>query len=566
MEAQAREKTVPFMSSSDFHPINTDRAQSPDASQECQESDSLDKLCWWQKATIYQVLIQSFQDTDGDGKGDLRGVVNHLDYFVALGIDVVWISPIYESPMRDMGYDISDYRKVNPVFGTMQDMERLIEETHRRGLRLILDIALNHTATEHEWFQTSRRARKDPGLGKRDWYFWSEGKLDEFGNRMPPNNWESTFTGSVWEWDQLAGEFYLHIFGKNQPDLNWDCEEVRKELYSVLRFWLDKGVDGFRLDTMNLVSKTSSFPDAPISKEGSRWQPANYLFANGPHIHEYLQEMHREVFSHYDCMTLAEMSCGVSAPEAVRYTSRFNSRPELNLVIQFQHVELDCHDGDKWMLREWELPELKRIINEWQETLVDNGGWNTVWMENHDQPRGISRFTTNSPRFRALCAKLLALWQFTLQGTNLIFQGQELGMINPGLFSEEMNQDIETIQYWKSACEDAGTEAPQKLELAKKAIIQKGRDNTRIPIPYYGSYECLDVENPIIWAYKRKSKHKCYLVVLNFSGCASSWNYVNHGVDLSTSRLLMSNHMTCEASSTPDLIFLRPFEGRLYQL
>ncbi|GIJ88817.1 hypothetical protein Asppvi_007744 [Aspergillus pseudoviridinutans] len=610
------------MSSSDFHPTNTDRAQSPDASKECEESDSLDKLRWWQKATIYQILIQSFQDTDGDGKGDIRGIVNHLDYFVALGIDVVWISPIYESPMRDMGYDISDYRKVNPVFGTMQDMELLIQETHRRGLRLILDIALNHTATEHEWFQTSRRARQDPSLGKRDWYFWSEGKLDEFGNRIPPNNWESTFTGSTWEWDEVAGEFYLHIFGKNQPDLNWDCEEVRKELYKVLRFWLDKGVDGFRLDTMNLVSKTSSFPDAPISKEGSIWQPANYLFANGPHIHEYLQEMHQEVFSHYDCMTLAEMSCGVSAPEAVRYTSRFNPRHELNLVIQFQHVELDCHDGDKWMLREWELPELKRIINEWQETLVNNGGWNTVWMENHDQPRGISRFTTNSPRFRALCAKLLALWQFTLQGTNLIFQGQELGMINPGLFSEEMNQDIETIQYWKAACEEAGTEAPQKLELAKKAIIQKGRDNTRIPIPwtedphggftdptakpwlpafdhggewchasqrhspesvwsfyrslitmrkanptlYYGSYECLDVENPIIWAYKRKSKHKCYLVVLNFSGCASSWNYVNHGVDLSTSRLLMSNHMTCEASSTPDLIFLRPFEGRLYQL
>ncbi|GIJ98560.1 hypothetical protein Aspvir_000678 [Aspergillus viridinutans] len=610
------------MSSSDFHPINTDRAHSPDASKECEESDSLDNLRWWQKATIYQVLIQSFQDTDGDGKGDIRGIVNHLDYFVALGIDVVWISPIYESPMRDMGYDISDYRKVNPVFGTMQDMELLIQETHRRGLRLILDIALNHTATEHEWFQTSRRARKDPSLGKRDWYFWSEGKVDEFGNRIPPNNWESTFTGSTWEWDEVAGEFYLHIFGKNQPDLNWDCEEVRNELYKVLRFWLDKGVDGFRLDTMNLVSKTSSFPDAPISKEGSIWQPANYLFANGPHIHEYLQEMHQEVFSHYDCVTLAEMSCGVSAPEAVRYTSRFNPRPELNLVIQFQHVELDCHDGDKWMLREWELPELKRIINEWQETLVNNGGWNTVWMENHDQPRGISRFTTNSPRFRALCAKLLALWQFTLQGTNLIFQGQELGMINPGLFSEEMNQDIETIQYWKAACEEAGTEAPQKLELAKKAIIQKGRDNTRIPIPwtedahggfteptakpwlpafdhggewchasqrhspesvwsfyrslitmrkanptlYYGSYECLDVENPIIWAYKRKSKHKCYLVVLNFSGCASSWNYVNHSVDLSTSRLLMSNHMTCEASSTPDLIFLRPFEGRLYQL
>ncbi|KAF7128608.1 hypothetical protein CNMCM5793_003396 [Aspergillus hiratsukae] len=610
------------MSSSDFHPANTDRAQSPDASKECEESDSLDKLRWWQKATIYQVLIQSFQDTDGDGKGDILGIVKHLDYFVALGIDVVWISPIYESPMRDMGYDISDYTKVNPIFGTMQDVELLIQETHRRGLRLILDIALNHTATEHEWFQTSRRARKDPSLGKRDWYFWSEGKLDEFGNRIPPNNWESTFTGSTWQWDEVAGEFCayflllssgnmgltgeqdLHIFGINQPDLNWDCEEVRQELYNVLRFWLDKGVDGFRLDTMNLVSKTSSFPDAPISKEGSVWQPANFLFANGPHIHEYLQEMYQEVFSHYDCMTLAEMSCGVSPPEAVRYTSRFNARPELNLIIQFQHVELDCHDGDKWMLREWELPELKRIINEWQETLINNGGWNTVWMENHDQPRGISRFTTNSPRFRNQCAKLLALWQFTLQGTNLIFQGQELGMINPGLFSEEMNQDIETIQYWKAAQEETGVEAPQKIELAKKAIIQKGRDNTRIPIPwtedphggftsptvkpwlpapnhggewchasqrhspdsYYGTYECLDVENRTIWAYKRASKHKCYLVVLNFSGCASSWNYVNHGVDLTTSKLLISNHMTSEAMSTKDLIFLRPFEGRLYQL
>lgn len=219
--------------------------------------------------------------------------------------------------------------------------------------------------------------------------------------------------------------------------------------------------------------------------------------------------MHQEVFSHYDCMTLAEMSCGVSPPEAVRYTSRFNSRPELNLVIQFQHVELDCHDGDKWMLREWELPELKRIINEWQETLINNGGWNTVWMENHDQPRGISRFTTNSPRFRSECAKLLALWQFTLQGTNLIFQGQELGMINPGLFSEEMNQDIETTQYWQAyvsliltryivqlltsrrAQEEAGAEAPHKIELAKKAIIQKGRDNTRIPIPVSTTFTSL---------------------------------------------------------------------------
>ncbi|XHG02273.1 hypothetical protein AWENTII_005629 [Aspergillus wentii] len=505
----------------------------------------------------------------------------------------------------------------------MEDIELMVRETHRRGLKLILDIALNHTATKHEWFQTSRRARKDPSLGKRDWYFWSQGKLDEHGNRVPPNNWESTFTGSTWEFDEVADEFYLHIFGKNQPDLNWDCKEVRKELYDVLRFWLDKGVDGFRLDTMNLVSKTSDFPDAPISKEGSPWQPANHLFANGPHIHEYLQEMYEEVFSHYDCMTLAEMSCGVAPHQAVQYTSRHKPRPELDLIIQFQHVELDCYDGDKWMLREWELPELKRIINEWQEILIKNGGWNTVWMENHDQPRGISRFTTNSPRFRALCAKMLALWQFTLQGTNLIFQGQELGMVNPGLFSEEMNRDIETIQYWNAAREaHQGAGDSHKLELAKKAIIQKGRDNTRIPIPwtedphggftaptakpwlpafdhgrewchatqrdtpdsvwsfyrsmirlrkshptlYYGSYECLDIDNSLVWAYKRRSKHKCYLTVLNFSPGATSWSYVSHGVNLATSKLLISNHMTCEAQSTPDVILLRPFEGRLYQL
>ncbi|KAJ5805177.1 hypothetical protein N7474_011064 [Penicillium riverlandense] len=590
-----------------------------------EDVDSLDKLHWWQKASIYQVLIQSFQDTNGDGKGDLRGIMERLDYFVALGVDVIWISPIYESPMCDMGYDISDYRKVNPIFGTMEDMELLVQETHNRGLKIVLDIALNHTADTHEWFQTSRRARKNPRLGKRDWYFWSPGKPDGQGKPVPPNNWESTFAGSTWEFDEEAGEFYLqdlHIFGKNQPDLNWDCEEVRQELYSILRFWLDKGVDGFRLDTMNLVSKTSEFPDAPISKCGSMWQPANYLFANGPRIHEYLQEMYEQVFAHYDVVTLAEMSCGVTPHQAVEYTSKYKPRPELNLIIQFQHVELDCHNGDKWMLREWELPELKRVIAEWQETLANSGGWNTVWMENHDQPRGISRFTTNTPRFRALCAKLLALWQFTLQGTNLIFQGQELGMVNPGTFSEDMNQDIETIQYWNEACENASSGEAGKLDLAKKAIIQKGRDNTRIPFPwtddphggfcapatkpwipafnhesewcgihqqrcpesvwsfyrsmitlrksnptlYYGSFEALDLDNPLIWAYKRQSKHACYLTVLNFSPGATSWSYVDHGVDLSLPKMLISNHQTCEATSTPDIILLRPFEGRLYRL
>ncbi|OJJ42750.1 hypothetical protein ASPZODRAFT_20275 [Penicilliopsis zonata CBS 506.65] len=590
-----------------------------DTTADCGEIDTLDKMRWWQRATIYQVLIQSFQDTNGDGKGDIRGVVNRLDYFVTLGVDVIWIAPIYQSPMSDMGYDISDYYTVNPIFGSMEDMELLISETHKRDMKIILDIALNHTSSEHQWFQTSRRSRKDRSLGKRDWYFWSEGKVDETGKRIPPNNWESTFTGSTWEWDDMAEEFYLHIFGKNQPDLNWDCEDVRQALYNVLRFWLDKGIDGFRLDTMNLVSKTSEFPDAPIVKKGSIWQPANFLFANGPHIHEYLQEMYEQVFSKYDVVTLGEMSCGVSPAQAVEYTSRHKPRPELSLVIQFQHVELDCYDGDKWLLREWELPELKAVINEWQATLIDNGGWNTLWMENHDQPRAISRFTTSHPRFRALCAKLLCVWQYTLQGTNLIFQGQELGMVNPGMFTEEMNQDIETAQYWKAACEAAGSEHDEALTLAKKAIIQKGRDNTRIPIPwtdaphggftepdckpwipasehgkdwccfsqqkdpesvwsfyramirmrknhptlYYGTYETLDMDNPFIWAYKRRSKLRCYLTILNFSSGATSWAYAEHGVDLKGSKLLISNYLTQEATLVEPILLLRPFEGRL---
>ncbi|KAL1846454.1 hypothetical protein Plec18170_009180 [Paecilomyces lecythidis] len=288
--------------------------------------------------------------------------------------------------------------------------------------------------------------------------------------------------GSAWTWDDEAGEFYLHLFGEAQPDLNWDCVEVRDSLYDILRWWLDKGIDGFRLDCINLISKTPGFPDAPVSKTGSYYQPANCLFANGPHVHEYIQEMNEKVLSEYDVVTIGEMSCGVTPSQAVEYTSKYKARPELNLVIQFQHVELDCYDGDKWLLREWELPELKRIVTEWQTALIQSGSWNTLWTENHDQPRGISRFTTSNPRFRALCAKLLSIWLFTMQGTVFIYQGQELGMINPGCFSEDMNRDIETIMFWKAASEASRNGYPDRAENAKKAIIQKGRDNTRVPI------------------------------------------------------------------------------------
>ncbi|KAN0081145.1 alpha glucosidase, partial [Elaphomyces granulatus] len=362
-----------------------------------------------------------------------------------LGIDIIWLSPIFDSPMFDMGYDIRDYRKVNPTFGSLDDIDLLVSKAHEKGLKLILDIALNHTSTEHTWFQTSRANRRKIDGNKRDWYIWRPGEIDVHGQRQLPSNWESAFGGSAWTYDDLAGEYYLHIFGEKQADVNWDNENVRKELYEVLRWWLDRGVDGFRLDCMNLISKTPDFPEAPESKKGSPFQPANLFFANGPCIHKYLQEMHKEVFSNYDVVTIGEMSCGVSPYQAVEYVSKYKPCPELSLIIQFHHVELDCYDGDKWLLREWELPELKRVVSEWQETMIHCGGWMTLWTENHDQPRSISRFTNSSPRFRALCAKLLAMWLFTLQGTPLIYQGQELGMINPGRFSEEMNKDIDKL-------------------------------------------------------------------------------------------------------------------------
>ncbi|KAL2217801.1 alpha-amylase [Thermoascus aurantiacus ATCC 26904] len=600
---------------------STEGKREPESSAAQKEHEEVKNLRWWQRATVYQVLVPSFKDTNDDGRGDLQGVLENLDYFVDLGVDIVWLSPIFESPMFDMGYDISDYKNVNPLYGTLDDVYRLVKKSHEKGLKLILDIALNHTSQEHEWFQTSRVSRRDPNGPKRDWYIWRPPKYDAEGNKQPPNNWESAFGGSAWTWDEEAQEYYLHLFGDKQPDLNWENPELRQELYEVLRWWLDKGIDGFRLDCMNLISKTPGLPDAQVTKPDSPFQPANCLFANGPNVHTYLQEMYEHVFSKYDVVTIGEMSCGITPAQAIEYVSLNKPRPELNLIIQFQHVELDCYDGDKWLLREWELPELKKIITEWQHTMIHHRGWNTLWTENHDQPRGVSRFTTSNPRFRALCAKLLATWLFTLQGTPFVYQGQELGMINPGCFSEEMNKDIETVMFWNSAAEAAKDGNPQKAENAKRAILQKGRDNTRVPIPWsdgphggfttptakpwippcpdgdewclknqqkasdsvlsfyhdiirlrkfhptllYGTYECLDPDNPRTWSYIRRSKHACYLVILNFSADAASCSYTQEGLTLHSARLLICNYNT-KTESTEDPLVLRPYEGRLYKL
>ncbi|KAK4442113.1 alpha-amylase [Podospora aff. communis PSN243] len=461
---------------------------------------------WWQDAVVYQIFVASFKDTNGDGYGDLGGVIEKLDYLVDLGVNIIWLSPIFESPMYDLGYDIADYYSINPVFGNMQDFDNLLEQAHQNGVRVILDIALNHTSVNHAWFRNSVMAvagQRGPGDEYfKDFYIWGDPIVDEGGNTRPPSNWASVFDGCMWEWVPEIRKYYLHVFGKAQPDLNWENSDVRKELWKVLRFWLDKGVDGFRLDAINCMSKThnedlnderpgrptpSGWPDAPISEPGRLEQKADDMFANGPCVHEYLEEMYQQVFSRYDALSLGEMSCGITPEIGPDFIQRKPNQQQLDLILHFEHVELDCVDGDKWVLRDWKLPELKAAVDKWQTCMAEAGGWDTVWIENHDQPRGTSRFCKEAKRSRQDVAKLLAMWLFTLQGTVIIFQGQELGMTNPDEFSEEMIQDIETRLYWNQShanlCEH-GESGARALQMAKEAITSKGRDAARIPIPW----------------------------------------------------------------------------------
>ncbi|KAL1296915.1 hypothetical protein AAFC00_004526 [Neodothiora populina] len=441
---------------------------------------------WWKEAVIYQIYVPSFKDTNKDGYGDIRGVIQNLDYLHDLGINTIWLSPVCDSPFYDMGYDMSDYRSIGPKSGTINDLETLIQMAHERDMKILMDIALNHTSTEHAWFKASREAQSDVGdQSKRNYYISRDGKVDPDGNEMSPNNWESVFEGSMWEYDEVAKKYYLHIFGNVQADFNWDCAALREEVFEVLRFWLDKGIDGFRLDAINLVSKVPGLPDAPILNPSRHEQKANDFFANGPNIHLYLQEMYEKVFTHYKCVVLGEMSCGITTQQAVDYLAPSNGKPEIDLIIQFNHVELDCIDGDKWLLRDWQLRELKDVTTKWQHTTTKIGAWNTVWMENHDQPRAISRFTYPTLVLRPYAAKLLALHMLTLRGTVLIYQGQELGLANPEDFTEDMMRDIETLIFWRKIDHVATDEASRKrLEAAKHAIKVKGRDAGRVLMPW----------------------------------------------------------------------------------
>lgn len=426
------------------------------------------KKQWWKESVVYQIYPRSFMDSNGDGIGDLQGIISRLDYLKELGIDVVWLSPVYKSPNDDNGYDISDYQDIMREFGTMKDWEELLGELHTRGIKLIMDLVVNHSSDEHIWFSEARKSKDNP---YRDYYIWREGK-----NGKEPNNWGSNFGGSAWELDESTGEYYLHLFSKKQPDLNWENSNLRKEIYDMMTWWLEKGIDGFRMDVVNFISKVEGFPDDE-PKPGRKYASGSKYYRNGPRIHKYLQEMNEKALSKYDVMTVGEMP-GVNPEWARQYTGE--ARNELNMVFQFEHVSLDNGPNGKWDLKPLDLFELKTNLTKWQNEL-DEVGWNSLYFNNHDQPRSVSRFG-NDGEYWDKSAKMLATLLHMMKGTPYIYQGEEIGMTNVRYSSIDEYRDIETLNFYKEALNDGWTE-----EKALKAIYAKGRDNARTPMQWDSS-------------------------------------------------------------------------------
>ncbi|MFN8099809.1 MAG: alpha-glucosidase [Dermatophilaceae bacterium] len=411
---------------------------------------------WWTSAVVYQIYPRSFADSDGDGLGDLGGILGKLDYLEDLGVDVVWLSPIYRSPQDDNGYDISDYEHVDPMFGSDEQLDAIIAGLHDRGIRLVMDLVVNHTSDEHPWFVESRSSRDNP---KRDWYWW----------RDQPTDWISFFSGSAWEYDLATEQYYLHLFSRKQPDLNWENPEVRQAVFSMMRRWLDRGVDGFRMDVINLISKVTPLQDAHDDLVAQTF--------NGPRIHEFLQEMHRAVFAGREAalITVGETP-GVTIEEAQLYTDP--ARAEVDMVFQFEHVDLDSGPGGKWDVIPLELPLLKANLAAWQEGLADVG-WNSLYWDNHDQPRAVSRFGDDDPVWRGRSAKTLATVLHLHRGTPYVYQGEELGMTNAPFAGIDDVADIESINHYREAI-DAGADPQEVL----RGIRAKGRDNARTPVQW----------------------------------------------------------------------------------
>lgn len=551
---------------------------------------------WWKESVVYQVYPRSFNDSNGDGIGDIKGITEKLDYLKELGIDVIWLSPVYKSPNDDNGYDISDYKDIMDEFGTMADWEELLAEVHNRDMKLIMDLVVNHSSDEHAWFAESRKSKDNP---YRDYYIWRPGK-----DGREPNNWESTFSGSAWQYDEATDEYFLHIFSKKQPDLNWENETLRHEVYDMMNWWLDKGIDGFRMDVINFISKEEGLPDAP-NPEGKKYVGGGQFYINGPKIHDYLQEMHQEVMAKHDILTVGEMP-GASVEDAKLYTDP--NRKELNMVFTFEHMDLDSGPGGKWNFKPLRLRDLKENITKWQ-TGLHGVGWNSLYLNNHDQPRMVSRFGDDK-KYRVESAKMLGTFLHMLQGTPYVYQGEEIGMTNIRFDSIDDYRDIEILNMYKEKVVE-GNEPHGKV---MESIYVKGRDNARTPMQWdatenagfttgtpwiqvnpnyteinaeqavqdensiyhyyrqliqlrkenpiivYGDYTLLDEENEKVYSYLRAYHAQKLLVVTNFS--AEELNY-EVPAEITEGELLIGNYNDVEGK-LEKTIALRPYEARVY--
>ncbi|MCM3598407.1 alpha,alpha-phosphotrehalase [Metabacillus idriensis] len=558
------------------------------------------KQPWWKKSAVYQIYPKSFNDTNGNGVGDIQGIIEKLDYLRELGIDVVWLTPIYESPQKDNGYDISDYYSIHEEYGTMKDFESLLQEAHDRGIKIIMDIVVNHTSTEHAWFKEAQSSKENP---YRDFYIWKEGKEDG----SEPTNWISKFGGSAWKLDEKTGEYYLHLFDVTQADLNWENEEVRRKVYEMMQFWFEKGVDGFRLDVINLISKNQDFPDDDGSTAPG---DGRKFYTDGPRVHEYMKEMNKEVFSKYDSMTVGEMS-STTIENCIEYSN--SESKELSMTFNFHHLKVDYPNGEKWALADFDFGALKQILSTWQVEMHKGGGWNALFWCNHDQPRIVSRYG-NDGEYRIESAKMLATTIHMMQGTPYIYQGEEFGMTNPKFESINEYRDVETLNTFE-ILKNAGKSEEEIIEILKS----KSRDNSRTPVQWndskhagftagtpwikpasnypeinaenalqdensvfyhyqkliqlrkdidlitYGDYELILEDHDQLFAYVRNGDGEKLLVINNFYESETVFTLPDHvDADGYSSEILISNYP--DSAQTFKEATLRPFESIVYHL
>lgn len=549
------------------------------------------KKSWWKESVVYQIYPRSYQDSNGDGIGDLRGIIKRLPYLQWLGVDVIWLSPVYKSPNDDNGYDISDYRDIMTEFGTMEDFDLLLKEAHKHDLKIMMDLVVNHSSDEHAWFIESRKSKDNP---YRDYYIWREGK-----DGKEPNNWGGSFGGSAWKYDEATDMYFLHTFSPKQPDLNWDNPVLRNEVFDMMSWWLDKGVDGFRMDVINMISKVPGFPDG--DKEGRLYGDFTPYVMNGPHVHEYLMEMNQKVLSKYDVITVGEAP-SVSVEEAKKYAG-FDSN-ELNMVFEFEHMCVDEGQYGKWTKLPLDLVKLKEILTKWQIGL-DGLGWNSLYWNNHDQPRIVSRWG-NDGEYHNKSAKMLGTCLHMMQGTPYIYQGEEIGMTNVDFTSIDQFRDIECLNQYDDFVNKIGMDKEEAFARIKKS----SRDNARTPMQWdssanggfsegtpwievnpnytninveaqkddedsilhfyknlikfrkeheivvYGSYELLLADDPNVFAYKRSLEEQSLYVLCNFTD--ESVDVEIPGFEEDKNQLVIHNDIEWTSGT------LRPYEARVY--